>query len=440
MHAGAQDANEGKPRRFATARQSSSRLFLKTSEATRAICEATCDGLDECLGYYLFVSSKGADRCTGLSALGDDDEGGNDGVLEGVTSWSYRKIDATTTTPTTTATEAATTTTSGESTTPTSTPDPGYWYKLIFKTPHRFANAKQRLTNDELNLLFLMQEDVTLHKCQMRCNSISNCKGIYFFVPVDFDTHRCYGMALPNDKESKLIKNPGFSYIRMDPGTEDSGELKSAVVETQVHSTSKGWVAMPIVLILMILVYVKRAAKVIAQPDLPPRKHFYPEALGADLDFDAVNRQLSMSPAPALAVANAAAETAMQTMGTVANSSAMYASTSTSMSKGKASNPNLIPKLSRVGSCRSNAALHLHQSHYYPPSAGGLGLDDAGDGPQTFLDADMYGARARMFAFTEDDHGDDGSDGEAGYIDAIGKLYQRSKTNGKWYTTLDESA
>lgn len=45
-----------------------------------------------------------------------------------------------------------------------------------------------------------------------------------------------------------------------------------------------------------------------------------------------------------------------------------------------------------------------------------------------------------MFAFTEDDHGDDGSDGEAGYIDAIGKLYQRSKTNGKWYTTLDESA
>lgn len=433
MHEGAQDSNDGKSRRFATARNAKSRLWLTMSGATRSNCEALCDEEADCLGYYLFVTKKDASRCTGLSDIGDDEDGDNDGVLEGIVSYSYRKVDYTSTTPTTT--EIVSTTTE-ESTTPTTTPDPGYWYKLIFETPHRFANAKQRITNGKLNLLFFMQEDVTLHLCQMKCNGISNCAGIYYFEADEFETLRCYGLAVPDTENSKLIRNPGYSYIRMDPGTEDdadSGELKSAPADPNQHTTKRGWLAAPAIIILMIVAYVARAGRVIAEPSVPsPRTHYYPGADNTDgstsrngisesADFDALNGHLrSPSPTAAMEVAEAAAMNMLLfDMDSSSPSRADQCKTTGGVSDDARKLRHAVSSGLELDA--AGPAPRKFANHYYPPNVA------TGSG-SSIMKHESYSTSSLMFNFGDEDGLDENLRAEHEFESAIASL--SSKTIG----------
>eukprot|EP00039_Didymoeca_costata_P012059 m.172530 g.172530 ORF g.172530 m.172530 type:complete len:826 (-) comp15371_c0_seq5:3091-5568(-) len=273
---GATSTNTGANKRFSTSKQSSARLFVVQSNADLEDCEDRCDALYDCKGIYFWTTKAGHVRCAGLNNLGSED-----GVLEGIVSYSYRREILTTSTIVTTTTQTSTQTS-------TATTSPNQMYELVYSTPFRFANGKQAtLSTGETNILFSLTFEVTLRLCQDECTLRENCKGIYLWYPVSTpNTARCNGLAFP-DTTSKSVSAEAYSYLKRNTSesnanpieSEDDDSLKDSFEDKQ-HTTSPLVIIIPVLGILVFVVLVLsvvrlRWAKQVLS-DLS-NTHYYPE-------------------------------------------------------------------------------------------------------------------------------------------------------------------
>lgn len=244
----------------------------------------------------MWTTRAGVERCCGLNNLGTAE-----GTLTNTESNSYRRESATT--PTSTATSTPTMTASGKddttspTTTATVTPaSPPYCYELVFATPLRFGNAKQKLTvledgSTANNYLFLDVRNPTQSECEAQCNAVLQCKGIYWFVPKRYpDQLRCYGLENPATNYTKQITNEGYSLLRKDNNGENcisSAEgVRQAPDDLKLAATTTHATFSPVLGVAILVVGSLAVAALLYRSGAmgPPRKpvsaplssHFYP--------------------------------------------------------------------------------------------------------------------------------------------------------------------